>query len=513
MTSRCLRSLLTAACFLCILVTACDAHGQAWVPRTPPPPAAPRINGPRVYGARPGHEFLYRIPATGVRPIRFSAAHLPATLHLDQTTGILSGRTPEHAGEYSLELKATNGAGSTQRSFKLVVGDKLSLTPQMGWNDWYTHYDHVTDANIRAAADVMISSGMADYGYQFISIDDGWAVKPGSTDPELAGPPADSKAIVPNRRFPDMKALTDYIHQKGLKAGIYSSPGPTTCANFEGSYGHEREDAEQFKAWGFDLLKYDWCSYSKIAGGRSLAQLQHPYQLMSKILGGLDRDIVFNMCQYGMGKVWEWGRQVGGNSWRTTDDVGVLGDSGLPGFYAGGLPNAENDKFAGPGGWNDPDYILIGTIGNARNYAEPAHPTELTPDEQYSYMSMWSLMASPLFFAGDMTKLDRQTLDVLCNSEVIDVDQDPLGRQARIVRHTRDEFVLAKPLEDGSIAVGLFNLSKTARQMQIGWSDLERKGGQQVRDVWRQHDLGKFTAEFASNVPSHGVTLIRVGGR
>jgi alpha-galactosidase len=441
----------------------------------------------------------------------FSAKHLPSTLHLDPSSGIISGRAPLERREYTVELTASNAAGKTERVFKIVVADKISLTPQMGWNDWYTHYDHVTDRNIRTAADTMISSGMADYGYQFISIDDGWATKPGSKDPELNGPARNANgAILPNKRFPDMAGLTAYIHAKGLRAGIYTSPGPLTCAEFEGSYGHESEDATQFKGWGFDLLKYDWCSYDKVSGGRALDQLKKPYILMGKVLTGLDRDIVYNMCQYGMGNVWEWGSEVGGNSWRSTGDVGAIANTDLPGFYAGGLDNAAHDKYAGPGGWNDPDYILIGTVGDPKDFTAPEHKSELTAEEQYSYMSMWSLMASPLFFTGDMAKLDKQTLNVLCNAEVLDVDQDALGKQGKVVRHTEEEFILAKPLEDGSTAVGLFNLSKVARTITIPWSELGSKETMKVRDLWRQQDLGKFSDSFKIEVPSHGVAMLRV---
>jgi alpha-galactosidase len=422
------------------------------------------------------------------------------------------GNAPQKRGEYAVVLKAANAAGKDSRRLSIVVGDKIGLTPQMGWNDWYTYYDRVTAQDIRAAAEAMVSSGMADYGYQYISIDDGWATKPGALDPLLNGAARGRDgAILPNGRFPNMAQLTASIHARGLKAGIYTSPGPTTCAKFEGSYGHELQDATQFARWGFDLLKYDWCSYDEVSGGRSLNQLKAPYIKMGSILRGLDRDIVFNLCQYGLGKVWEWGRDVGGNSWRTTDDVGVLGDTGLPGFYRGGLDNSSHNAFAGPGGWNDPDYILIGTVGNAKDPDLPPQATRLTLDEQYSYMSMWSLMAAPLFFTGDMGRLDNQTLNVLCNSEVIDVDQDVLGKQGKVIRRTETEFVLAKTLEDGSIAVGLFNLSKDHREITISWDELGIRGARSARDLWRQRDLGLHAASLSADVPSHGVMMVRIG--
>ena len=478
---------------------------------TPKPGPAPKLNGPMRYGARPGRPFLYRIPCTGTRPIRFSLKGLPAPLHLDASTGIISGNTPQQAGEYAVELHAVNQHGKTYRKFNIVVGDTLALTPPMGWNDWYTHYDHVTDKLVRQAADAMIASGMADYGYQFVNIDDCWMMKPGSDNADLKGAPRDADgAIRPNGRFPDMPALTAYIHSRGLKAGIYTSPGPKTCAEFTGSYKHEGIDARTFAKWGFDFLKYDWCSYSSVSGGKTLADQKLPYQLMGGILPKMDRDIVFNLCQYGMGDVWNWGGDVGGHAWRTTGDLGLEKDSRLPGFYSIGLKNAGHPEAARPGRWNDPDYILVGSVGDAHHNDAPPTPTKLTPDEQYSYMSMWSLMASPLIFSGDMNYLDEFTLNVLCNSEVIDVDQDPLGKQGRIVRHTDSEFVIAKALDDGSLAVGLFNIGEKAAQLSVTWAELGLTGTRQVRDVWRQKDIGPSSDKLTGTVSRHGVTLVRL---
>jgi alpha-galactosidase len=443
--------------------------------------------------------------------MRFSVSGLPSSLHLDPASGIITGTTPAAPDEYMLTLKAKNARGKTSRPFKIVVGGTIGLTPQMGWNDWYTFYAHPTDSLIRKSADAMVASGMADFGYQYVDMDDAWERKPGSTDEQLGGPPRDANGnILPNAHFPDMPALTAYIHSLGLKAGIYSGPGPLTCARFEASYQHEDADAHQIAAWGFDLLKYDWCSYRRIVKSNDLADLQLPYRKMSTFLKNQDRDIVLNMCQYGMGDVWKWGREVGGNSWRTTGDLGAVRGGTLPGFYAVAFANAEHDAFAGPGGWNDPDYILIGTVGDALNSARPAKPTTLTAAEQYSYMSMWSLMASPLIFSGDMTKLDAFTLNILCNSEVIDIDQDSLGKQAKIVRKTDQEFILAKPLEDGSVAVGLFNLTEQPRTISFDYAQAGASGRQRVRDVWRQKNIGSFANSFKGLVGAHDVLLVKL---
>ncbi len=478
---------------------------------TPPPGPAPKINGPRVYGARPGRPFLYRIPCTGERPVRFAAGGLPSSLKLDPATGIVSGRAPLKAGDYRITFRAKNSRGAAQRSFKLVVGETLALTPPMGWNHWYTHYNRITDDLMREAADVMIRTGMADYGYQYVNIDDCWMVLPGSPDPMLGGEPREPDGTIrPNRRFPGMKALGDYIHSKGLKYGIYTSPGPKTCARFEGSYNHEQQDAATFSAWGVDFLKYDWCSYRQIAPNENLDDRQAPYRKMGAILAGLDRDIVFNLCQYGMSEVWKWGQEVGGHCWRTTGDLGLEKDDRLPGFYRIGLKNAQHAEYARPGGWNDPDYILIGSVGNAHRINEPPRETSLTPDEQYSYMSMWSLMAAPLFYSGLMGNLDAFTLNVLCNAEVIDVNQDPLGKQARVVRQNADELVMAKPMEDGSVAVGLFNLGEAGRTVAASWTELNLKGRQNVRDLWRQKNIGTADGSYRATLARHGVMLVRL---
>ena len=472
---------------------------------TPKPGPAPHINGPKVYGCRPGRPFLYRIPCTGTRPIAFAARDLPPRLKLDAARGIITGTAPSEPGECAVTLEARNDGGTDTRPFVITVGETLALTPPMGWNSWYIHYYHVTEEHMRNAADVMISSGMADYGYNYVNIDDCWMKKRGDE------PYRDAQgAILPNAKFPDIKGMVDYIHGKGLKAGLYTGPGPWTCAGYVASYEHEEIDAKKFAEWGFDFLKHDWCSYSQVAGGAELEHMQRPYIKMGEILKHLDRDIILNLCQYGMGDVWTWAGAVGGHCWRTTGDLGLEQGALLPGFYHIGLSNARHYEYAGPGRWNDPDYILIGRIGNARHHDEPPKPTTLTPSEQYSYMSMWCLMAAPLFYSGDMRYLDEFTLNVLCNAEVIDVDQDPLGIQAKPMVQDDETLILAKPMADGSLAVGLFNLTQLARPMTLDFSVLSLATKRNVRDLWRQKDLGPHDGQFTTEVPRHGVALIRL---
>jgi alpha-galactosidase len=449
---------------------------------TPPPPPVPRINGPRVYGCRPGHPFLYRIPCTGQRPIQFSAANLPAGLQLRD--GIITGIAPV-AGEYRVGLHAQNAHGHATAPFRIVSGDRLALTPPMGWNDWYTHGAKVTEATMREAADALVTSGMADCGYDYCNVDDGWT----------------------NGHFPDMGALADYIHARGLKFGIYSSPGPKTCAGFPGSHGREAEHARQFAAWGCDFLKYDFCTYWEVMPGKSTEDFIAPYRLMGRLLREQPRDIVFNLCQYGMANVWEWAAEIGGHCWRTTGDVGMEPNAALPGFYKVALTTAKLAAYAGPGRWNDPDYLMLGKCGDA----------QYTPNEQYSYMSLWALMAAPLFFSGDMCQLDAFTLNILCNHEILAVNQDELGTQARIVRHTDEELVLAKPLADGRVAVGLFNLGEVTQPVRVTWDELDSCTGilpvqhRRVRDLWRQREVGEHDTGFEASVGRHGVAVVLIG--
>jgi alpha-galactosidase len=472
---------------------------------TPPAGPAPDIHGPSVYGCGPGHPFLYRIPATGRRPMKFSAEGLPAGLALDADAGIIRG-TIAQKGEYRVMLRAQNQQGAavcrSERLMRIVCGDTLALTPPMGWNSWYIHYNRVTEVHLREAARQMIASGMADYGYQYVNSDDCWMKKQGDKPYR-----DDQGAVLPNAKFPDIKGMVDAIHAAGLKAGVYTSPGPWTCGGYVGAYQHEAADARQFARWGFDFLKYDWCSYGGVAGGNDLAHMKKPYQVIAAELKKQDRDIVLNLCQYGMGEVWKWGGEVG-QCWRTTGDLGLERGSRLPGFYSIGFSNAQHWENARPGCWNDPDYLLIGYVGDAQHMGV-GHKTKLTPNEQYAYMSLWCLMASPLIFSGDMARLDPFTLNVLCNAEVIDIDQDALGKQARILRKTGSEFILLKDLEEGSKALGLFNLGEAEATISVTWGELGLSGKQQVRDLWRQKHLPPADKKFQATVPRHGVVLVK----
>ncbi|NTV81275.1 MAG: alpha-galactosidase, partial [Candidatus Aminicenantes bacterium] len=313
-----------------------------------------------------------------------------------------------------------------------------------------------------------------------------------------------------NGRFPDMKGLTDHIHALGLKAGIYTSPGPFTCAGHVAAWQHEEPDVRRFVEWGYDFLKYDWCSYNGIAKDKSVEELQKPYRLVSGILAAQPRDIVLNLCQYGMGNVWEWGAAVGGNSWRTAGDLGGSFE-GIPAalFRDGFDVYSANElhRYGGPGHWNDPDYLLLGYLSDWKGGTAP---TPLTPNEQYTHVSLWALVAAPLIFSGDITRLDAFTLGLLTNDEVIDVDQDPLGKPGKRVSKSGDIEVWVRELEDGSRAVGLFNRGEGLAVITASLADLGVSGPQRVRDLWRQKDLGVCEDSFTAYVARHGVVLVRL---
>jgi alpha-galactosidase len=478
---------------------------------TPKPGPEPRINGTRLFGVRPGSPFLFTIPVTGDRPVRFEVLNLPEGLVCDNKSGQISG-VINKPGEYNVTFRATNSRGTAERPFKIVCGNTLALTPHMGWNSWYVWENHVNDKIMRDAADAMLSTGLINHGYMYVNIDDCWAIKPSSEDSTLSGEARDERGMVnSNRRFPDMKSLTDYIHSKGLKAGIYTSPGPLTCAGHVGAYKFEEQDAARFYEWGYDFLKYDWCSYGNYARNDTLPDLQKPYILISQLLKKQNRDIILNLCQYGMGDVWKWGKEVGGHSWRTAGDLGGSFEGIGTALFRDGFDVYSRDSlhlYGGPGGWNDPDYLLIGYLSNWNGQTVP---TPLTPNEQYTQVSLWSIVAAPLILSGDITRLDDFTLSLLSNDEVIEVDQDPLGKPGYRVSKSGDTEVWKRELEDGTIAVGLFNRGEGEVKVTALWNDLGISGKQTVRDLWRQTDLGKYNNEFSSKVARHGVVLVKIG--
>lgn len=525
--------------------TAIDPAVRLAAIRTPVPPASPRINGAKVFGARSGGPFHFLIPATGERPMKFAAKGLPEGLSLDPSTGLISGTTPRTKTRHAVKLAATNARGSITSSLEIVVGDVLALTPPMGWNNYNAFRFRIDDKVIRGQADAMVSSGLIHHGWSYINIDDGWEGTRGA-DGVLLG----------NKKFPDMPALGSYIHSLGLRFGIYSSPGEMTCGGYPGSLGYEELDAKTYASWGVDYLKYDWCFYKTVAANlaaerqgkllpahaarlKQLADEYNPlnasrlrprppeiarrmkeieeeqklilseipvaqrdaidkeiamdsYGRMGKALESSGRDIVYSLCQYGMAGVWEWGPQVGGHLWRTYGDITPR----WPAIHGIIRRQIGLEKWAGPGRWNDPDMLEIGN-------------GELTPDEMHTQMTQWCILAAPLLIGTDLKKLDPLVKSILTNDEVIAVNQDPLGKQGWMLRKTGEQEIWVKPLSGDRWAVALFNRGDQSADMVFDPKELQTGGGMIVRDLWRQQDLAhNRTIRF--KVGPHGGEMVSI---
>ena len=480
----------------------CETTRQLGV-LTPPSAAVPRVNGARVYGVRPARPIVFRVPATGAAPldVRVEGLEKAPGRAYDPATRILSGRIAER-GDYRLTIVATNAFGCDRKPFAVKVGDTIALTPPMGWNSWNAFGPEVSAEKVAAAAEAMISSGLADHGWSFVNIDDYWENNPSRAkdDPSLAGPErlADG-TIATNARFPDMKGLVDGIHARGLRAGLYSSPGPYTCGRCVGSFGHEEHDAKTYARWGFDYLKYDWCTCKVMKGDPEGYTL--PFLKMGLALRALDRDIVYSFNS-GLGKRLPslWGRFVYANCWRISGDVFDTWTS----VSAAISLSKRLYAYSAPGAWNDPDMLCIGPV----RYND-FRPSRLSPNEQYTHISMWALLAAPLMIGCDMTKMDELTLSLLTNDEVIEIDQDELGAAAGCIAEGDDWEIWARPLAGGDVAVGLYNKSKRAQTIVF---DMEKAGllcKWRVRDCWRQEDVGVFLGSYSSEVPGHATELLR----
>lgn len=486
---------------------------------TPAAPVSPRINGAKVYGAHPGAEFLYRIPCTGERPVEFSAEGLPKGLKLDAATGIISGSVKK-SGEYLVKLKAVNSHGKAERDFRIVIGDKIALTPPMGWNSWNCWGNSVSQEKVMSSARAMLDKGLVDYGWSYINIDDGWQGLRGGKD----------NAIQPNSKFPDMEGLGDFLHSNGLKFGIYSGPWVATYAGHIGEssdtpdgkydfiekgicdefhkvdrsrmkrdslwyftkYNFVDADARQWAEWGVDYLKYDWHPND-----------EHNVRLMENALHSTGRDIVYSLsngAKVGMASYLMDAAQC----WRTTGDIRDNWDS----MSKIGFSQDKWASFRRPGNWPDADMLVVGKVG----WGPSTHNTKLTADEQYTHITLWSILGAPLLIGCDMAELDDFTLSLLCNSEVIDVNQDELGLQGARIYESKDYATYLKPLADGTVAVAMFNLSSSP--MKIGFIPraIGLVGAQVVRDLWRQQDVYTcgYHERWETEVAPHGCVLVKL---
>jgi alpha-galactosidase len=385
-------------------------------------------------------------------------------------------------------LGAMLGVGGAQTP----VSAGLAMTPPMGWNSWNHFAGKVTEQDVKSAADALVSSGMRDAGYVYVNIDDTWE---GDRGPD--------GVLQTNKKFPDMKALGDYIHSKGLKFGIYSSPGPITCARYKASYGFEQKDADLYASWGVDYLKYDLCSFEILMWA---AQIDHPenkeigndmmkaaYTKMRAALDKTGRPIVLSLCQYGRDDVWTWGASVGGNLWRTTGDIqDNYASMSKIGFGQAGLA-----RYAGPGHWNDPDMLEVGN-------------GHMTGDEYRTHMSLWALLAAPLLAGNDLSQMSDETKSILMNKAVIAIDQDKLGRQGDRVSQEGVKEIWSKPLSGGRVAIGMFNRGTVETPITFKMTD-EAAKAVAVTDVWSGKKLEPKNGEITATVAPHGVVLLVIG--
>jgi alpha-galactosidase len=492
---------------------------------TPPVGKEPRITGAKIFGARPGNPFLFKVSATGEKPRKYVAANLPKGLDIDPDTGIISGTAPQ-AGDYRVNVTVSNPSGNATRELRIRIGDTICLTPPMGWNSWYCHSELISEKAIRETATAMVDKGLIDHGWTYVNLDDCWqGVRGGKY-----------QAIQPNERFTDMKGMCDYLHSLGLKAGIYSTPWMGTYAGFIGGSATNQEgdcsadylpedkrlqkhqvfgrypgtlkkklnrvgstwffdkDAKQWAEWGFDYVKVDWLPNDIPTTKRMFEDLK-----------ACGRDLIFSLSNNAPFENAK-GLSEYANCWRTTHDIHDKWES----ITKIGFSQEKWQPFGRPGHWNDPDMLQVGRRGVPNQKNTSFNPTHLTPDEQFTQVSLWCLLSAPLLLSCDIASLDAFTLSLLTNDEVLEVNQDPLGLGAKRITSGPLKEIWTKQLEDGSVAVGLFNLSNEKGTVEVAWKDLGLTGSCKVRDLWRQKDLGVFADSFSVPVNAHGVVLVKV---
>lgn len=464
---------------------------------TPPELPTPKITNALVFGARPGNPFLWSVTATGNRPMIFKAKGLPKGLELDPKTGLITGKVVTQ-GDYKVTLIAENNLGKTSKEVTIKIGEEILLTPPLGWNSWNAWGIAVSDTRVRQSAEGMVTSGLVNHGWNYINIDDGWQ---GERD--------ENGNILTNDKFPDMVGLGDYLHSLGLKYGIYSSPGRVSCGGLEGTLEHEAQDVKTWTSWGVDYIKYDWCSYTEYLQEKGKTQEEwtieeqvHPFRLISDAIQENNRDIVLSVANWGMNNAWEWGEKTGGQLWRTTGDIEDSWES-LKGI---GFSQETPASYTHAGGWGDPDMLIVGWVG----WGEHLHQSRLTPAEQYTHISLWSLLAAPMLIGCDLDRIDAFTYNLLANDEVITINQDPLGKAAKVIYNQDNIMIWEKELHNGDKAVGIFNLSDEDQKVKVNWEEVNLSEFSMLRDAWRQKDL-KMGKQYKVELEAHGVQLVVLG--
>jgi alpha-galactosidase len=483
----------------------------------------PKINNAKIFGVRPGSAFIFPICASGGKPIKYSASNLPKNLSVNPYNGVITGKIMQ-PGQYDILLKVENEYGKAEQNMKILVGEEIALTPPMGWNHWNCYGENIDENKVKQTAEFMISSGLKDHGWIYINIDDGWQ---GQRDPETL-------ALQPNEKFRNIKALCDYVHSLGLKIGIYSTPWRRSYGGFPGDsaddpkgivlgddeghtigkYRFEEQDAKQFAEWGIDYLKYDWYPID-IESVKRMYEALHKSgrEIVLSLSNSVPLDIVEKISKYAQ-------------CWRTTGDAVDLWDiedkrwriyTSIKEII---LSQKNWIRYAKPGHWNDMDMLVVGNINIGGNiYIDEKHPntingyprpTRLNQDEQYSHISLWCLLNSPLLLGCDLSSLDEFTFKLLTNDEVIGINQDSLGRQPKLIRESDEEMIWSKDLEDGSKVIGLLNLSKEKRTIEIEFQEINFPREVSIRDVWEHTELGVFKKNYKTEIPSHGIKLLKV---
>jgi len=513
---------------------------------TPAPKNEPQINGASVFGVRPGKPLFYRVAVSGTKPVKYAAEGLPEGVQIDPDSGWITGRAPATKGDYEIKLHAENRKGNATKTLVLRVGDTISLTPPMGWNSWYVHSEGVSEKAIREMAEAMQGKGLDQYGWTYINIDDCWM---GERHPE-------TKAIQANEKFGDMKAMADYVNSKGFKMGIYSTTWMSTFAGYiggtapnpEGDYsefylsGEEiinpaqyfgrhpsstrrgiaqvgpywfvDRDAKQFAEWGIDYVKYDWVEAELEKNDNGIYQRNNSSKIRKtdSITGrfyddfrSLDRDIVVSLSP-GHNPEEDHLVKKYCNLWRLTGDIKALWEHLTRPFEDELVARYPQTR---PGLYGDLDMLQIGPLGQPNRNLKEFKPSPLTPSEQFYQVTLWSILSQPLLLSCNIPTMDDFDLNLVTNSEVLAVNQDPLVNQGYRVENEKGIYeIWAKDLADGSKALAFFNLSEVEKDITISADKLGKKG--KVRDLWRQKDIGKLNNDFTVKVNAHGTAFFKV---
>ncbi len=466
---------------------------------------APEFHGAKVIGNYPNTELIFTVPATGERPITFSAENLPTGLTLDPVTGIIQGYVMD-TGEYKTKITAANAKGKTEEELKILIGDKLCLTPPMGWNSWNVFTKNIDETMLMEIADAMVNSGMRDVGYQYINIDDFW---------HAASRDSSGRPVADPKKFPrGIKYLADYIHAKGLKLGIYSDAGTLTCGKCFGGYGYEEIDAKTYAEWGVDLLKYDFC-HVPLKKKEAITR----YTKMGNALKSSGRSIVYSICNWGLFAPWKWAPATGGHYWRTTPDIFDTWKGGNP-FMMSVMKIIRRQnrilQYGKPGQWNDPDMLIVGNYGKGNATSWKGKFKGMSDLEYQSHMSLWAMMNAPLLASCDLRKMNLPTRNILLNADLLAINQDEWLMSTYVTKSGKDLWIYRKRLSNGSIATAIFNPNDEKIEKTFGRAELtglqtcipDQVTPLSIYDVWQHKVTGELIWETIITLQPHETKVL-----